>query len=118
MTLNAGPGEASVVKKYHGSQRVRAVFPAERTLFHIGVIPDKKPAEAEAPAATKGHNLFIRENSAEDDAEQDNVILYPGSPVGRAAVNITAGIHGNKASGKSKQNNQIGGPIRGAIQRQ
>ena len=69
------PGEAKEVQKIQGSQRVRAVFP-DHTLFNIGVIPDKKPVEAEAPVGTEGQaNLFIRENPTTDDAEQDNVIL-------------------------------------------
>ena len=107
LTLLA-PGEARNVK---GSQRVRTVFP-NNTLFHLGVIPDKKPVEAEAPAGTKGHILSIHDNTVEDDAEQDNVILYPQAHVDRAVSSTNASIHGNRASGKGKQKNLIGSPIR------
>ena len=111
------PGEPRDVNKYQGPQRVKKVFP-KPVLFHIGVVRDKKATEAETPAGTAEHNLFIRENTTKDDAEQDNEIDYPETPVGGAGVNISAEIARNSASGKSKQKNRIGGPRRGEIQRQ
>ena len=106
------PGEARELQKYEGSQRVREVFP-DQTSFQFSFIPDQKPVEPEAPVVTDGHNLFVRGNTTEGHAEQDNVIPYPAPPVGRVAVSVTAGIQGNKATGNSKQKNQIGGHTRG-----
>ena len=111
------PGEARELPKDQGSQHVRDVFPTQ-TSVQFGFIPHKHPVEAETPVVTDRHDIYVRENIAEGHAEQDNVMPYPEPPVGRAAVNFTAGIQGNKASGNSKQKNQIEGPIRGAIQRQ
>ncbi|KAK0513477.1 hypothetical protein JMJ35_004463 [Cladonia borealis] len=137
------PGEAGGVTKYQGPQRVTTVLP-KFVLIHMGDISDKKPVEEEAPVGTEGHNapvgteghngpvgteghnapvgteghnLSIHENSAENEAEQDNVILYPESPGGRAVPKTSARIHGNKASGKSKQNNHIGGSSKAAFRR-
>ena len=133
MTLHC-PGEAGGVTKYQGPQRVTTVLP-KFVLIHMGDISDKKPVEKEtpvgteghndpvgteghnAPVGTEGHNLSIHENSAENEAEQDNVILYPESPGGRAVPKTSARIHGNKASGKSKQNNHIGGSSKAAFRR-
>lgn len=105
------PGEARELQKYE-SQRVRDVFP-DQTSFQFSFIPDQKPVEPEAPVVTDGHNLYVRGNTSEGHAEQDNVLPYPAPPVGRVAVSVTAGIQGNRATGNSKQRNQIGGHTRG-----
>ena len=104
------PGEARDVNKDRESQRVRDVFP-NPALFHIRIIPDKQPVEAETPVGTERHNLSIHDNVVEDRGDMYNKILYPELHV----TPVVATINGNRATGDGVQTNHIGdyGPIRG-----
>ena len=105
------PGETRDVNKLwkenKGSHLVRKIFP-NPSLFHLRVISDKKAVEAGAEAGTIKHDCAIHDNDVLESGDQKNGIWYPEQRAGQGVAS-KARINGNKASGKGKQTNQIGG---------
>ena len=105
--------EARDMKQDRGPQRLRDVYP-KPTTFNVRVVSDKKPGEAENPAAagttTERHELSIDNNTVEDQGDMDNKISYPEQNVSA----VSAAIRGNMARGNGVQTNFIGhcSPVR------